>query len=218
MVGLPCSPSSKHGNRCFHRQKRRKHARARSDGTDETAKASGGSEDGTTSVDADSSTLSLRIPQRAQAMEHQRTQASVHHIMAIAIVINRLFRVHSCLGMSWHWTRSPLMVPWWAQLQVHVVILHSNFSIVLYQHMPLLPTPANSLTHAPELLVYFSISKQPLYGRFSQVSPAFSPQQRIRTQAFNDYSPSSSSQPTTWTMTYLIAFALSTCVIVYVLL
>ena len=123
-------------------------------------------------MDAGSSTLSLRIPQRAQAMEHQRTQASVHHIMAIAIVINRLFRVHSCLGMSWHWTRSPLMVPWWAQLQVHVVILHSNFSIVLYQHAP--SPHSRQLTYtrprAPRLLLYIQTAAlRPIQSSIARV-------------------------------------------------
>ncbi|KNZ81221.1 hypothetical protein J132_02173 [Termitomyces sp. J132] len=132
------------------------------------------------------------------------------------IPVNQLFGVYSGLGMSvltfdWtqiSWIGSPLMVPWWAQ--VHVFLGFVLFFWIL--------TPALYYTNSWSL-AYFPISANEPYDRNGQVynvTRVLTKEDRFDLEAYNNYSPL--YLPATYAMTYLLAFALSTCVIVHTLL
>jgi OPT family small oligopeptide transporter len=129
------------------------------------------------------------------------------------VPINQLFGVHSGMGMSiltfdWtqiSWIGSPLMVPWWAQVQVFLGFVF--FFWIL--------TPVLYYTNA-WFLSYFPISADQPYDRFGgvyNVTRVLTPDNRIDLAAYEAYSPL--FLPATYAMTYLIAFTLSTCVIVH---
>ncbi|TFK45067.1 oligopeptide transporter [Crucibulum laeve] len=132
------------------------------------------------------------------------------------VPVNQLFGVHSGLGMSvltfdWtqiSWIGSPLMVPWWAE--VHIFLGFVMFYWIL--------TPALYYTNCWKL-GHFPISANEPYDRFGQpynVTRVLTQQDTFDVDAYNNYSPL--YLPATYAMTYLLAFALSTCVIVHTLL
>ncbi|KAJ7189563.1 OPT oligopeptide transporter protein-domain-containing protein [Mycena pura] len=132
------------------------------------------------------------------------------------VPVNQLFGVSSGLGMSvvtfdWtqvSWIGSPLMVPWWAQ--VHIFLGFIVFFWIL--------TPALYYTNTLDL-AYFPISANVPYDRFGNeynVSRVLTADDQFNITAYDNYSPL--YLPATYTMTYLLAFALSTCVIVHTLL
>ena len=148
------------------------------------------------------------------------------------VVVNQLFGVHSGLGMSWltfdwtqiTWTGSPLMVPWWAQLQIFIgfVMFFWILTPALYYTNVSPSFPSFSPSNFPPqswYLAYFPISDNNPYDRFGHVyniTRVLTPNDFFDAQAYSDYSPL--FLPATYAMTYLIAFALSTCVIVHTLL
>ncbi|KAF8891861.1 oligopeptide transporter [Infundibulicybe gibba] len=132
------------------------------------------------------------------------------------VPVNQLFGVHSGLGMSvltfdWtqiSWIGSPLMVPWWAE--VHIFLGFVLFYWIL--------TPALYYSNSWSL-AYFPISANEPYDRFGQVyniTRVLKPDDTFDFEAYQAYSPL--YLPATYAMTYLLAFALSTCVIVHTLL
>ncbi|PPQ88964.1 hypothetical protein CVT25_005063 [Psilocybe cyanescens] len=129
------------------------------------------------------------------------------------VAVNQLFGVHSGLGMSvltfdWtqiSWIGSPLMVPWWAE--VHIFVGFVLFYWIL--------TPALYYTNSWNL-GYFPMSANEPYDRFGNtynVSRVLRLNDTFDEAAYNEYSPL--YLPATYTITYLLAFALSTCVIVH---
>ncbi|KAK7052812.1 hypothetical protein VNI00_004131 [Paramarasmius palmivorus] len=133
------------------------------------------------------------------------------------IPVNQLFGTASGLGMSFitfDWTQiiwigSPLMVPWWAQLQIFLgfVLFYWILTPILYY--------TNSWN-----LAYFPISDNQPYDRFGgvyNITRVFNPQDDSFDETeYNNYSPL--YLPATYAVCYLIAFALSTCVITHTLL
>ncbi|KAG7091222.1 hypothetical protein E1B28_010273 [Marasmius oreades] len=132
------------------------------------------------------------------------------------VPVNQLFGVASGLGMSFitfDWTQiiwigSPLMVPWWAQ--IHVFLGFVLFYWIL--------TPILYYTNSWDL-AYFPISDNQPYDRFGQVynvSQVLKPDDTFDPEAYHNYSPL--YLPATYAVCYLIAFALSTCVITHTIL
>ncbi|KAK1235811.1 hypothetical protein PQX77_000945 [Marasmius sp. AFHP31] len=132
------------------------------------------------------------------------------------VPVNQLFGVASGLGMSFitfDWTQiiwigSPLMVPWWAQ--VHVFLGFVLFYWIL--------TPILYYTNSWDL-AYFPISDSQPYDRFGKVydvRTVLQPDDTFDPEAYRNYSPL--YLPATYAVCYLIAFALSTCVITHTLL
>ncbi|KAK0483128.1 OPT oligopeptide transporter protein-domain-containing protein [Armillaria luteobubalina] len=132
------------------------------------------------------------------------------------VPVNQLFGVYSGLGMSiltfdWtqiSWIGSPLMVPWWAQ--VHVAVGFVVFYWIL--------TPILYYTNSWDLS-YFPISANEPYDRFGNVynvSLVLRKDDTFDSEAYYNYSPL--YLPATYAMCYLIAFALSTCVITHTIL
>ncbi|KAI5825925.1 OPT superfamily oligopeptide transporter [Schizophyllum commune Tattone D] len=132
------------------------------------------------------------------------------------IPVNQLFGVSSGLGMGiltfdWtqiSWISSPLMVPWWAQ--VHIFTGFVLFFWIL--------TPILYYTNTWELS-YFPISANEPYDRFGRpynISRVLTKDDTFDEEAYNNYSPL--FLPATYTITYLLAFALSTSVIVHTIL
>ncbi|KAJ7772001.1 OPT oligopeptide transporter protein-domain-containing protein [Mycena maculata] len=132
------------------------------------------------------------------------------------VPVNQLFGVSTGLGMSvltfdWteiSWIGSPLMVPWWAQ--VHIFLGFILFFWIL--------TPALYYSNQWDL-AYFPISANVPYDRFGNqynVTELLTAGDTFNATAYANYSPL--YLPATYAMTYLLAFALSTCVIVHTLL
>ncbi|KAF9463568.1 oligopeptide transporter [Collybia nuda] len=132
------------------------------------------------------------------------------------VPVNQIFGVRSGLGFSiltfdWtqiSWIGSPLMVPWWAEVHIFLgfVIFYWILTPILYY--------TNSWN-----LGYFPISANEPYDRHGQpynVTRVLTQEDRFDKAAYDDYSPL--YLPATYAMTYLLAFALSTCVIVHTLL
>jgi OPT family small oligopeptide transporter len=130
--------------------------------------------------------------------------------------VGQLFGVSSGLGMSFltfdwtqiSWIGSPLMVPWWAE--VHIF---GGF-VFFYWFL----TPILYYTNAWKLS-YFPISGTDPFDRFGSVyniSRVLTSDQTFNRTAYDEYSPL--YLPATYAMTYLAAFALTTCVIVHTLL
>ncbi|KAF8911642.1 oligopeptide transporter [Gymnopilus junonius] len=129
---------------------------------------------------------------------------------------NQLFGVHSGMGMSvltfdWtqiSWIGSPLMIPWWAEVHIFLgfVIFYWILTPILYY--------TNSWN-----LAYFPIAANEPYDRFGKlynVSRVLRPNDTFDEAEYNAYSPL--YLPATYAMTYLLAFALSTCAIVHTVL
>ncbi|EGO00748.1 hypothetical protein SERLA73DRAFT_167007 [Serpula lacrymans var. lacrymans S7.3] len=119
------------------------------------------------------------------------------------VPVNQLFGVETGLGMSvltfdWtqiSWIGSPLMFPWWAEAHIFCGFCDT------WQ------------------LAYFPISDDSPYDRFGKlydVSRVLTPQGLFNQTAYDEYSPL--YLPATYAVTYLLAFALSTCVIVHTIL
>ncbi|KAF9075650.1 OPT oligopeptide transporter protein-domain-containing protein [Rhodocollybia butyracea] len=132
------------------------------------------------------------------------------------VVINQLFGVSSGMGMSvltadWteiSWIGSPLMVPWWAQ--VHIFGGFVAFFWVL--------TPILYYTNSWDL-AYFPISDNQPYDRFGKVyniTRVLTTRDTFNQTAYEEYS--ALYLPATYAVCYLVAFALSTCVITHTLL
>ncbi|TFL07122.1 OPT oligopeptide transporter [Pterulicium gracile] len=132
------------------------------------------------------------------------------------VPVNQLFGVSSGLGMSvltfdWtqiSWIGSPLMVPWWAQ--VHIAGGFVLFFWIL--------APTLYYTNAWHLS-YFPISANGPYDKFGDtynITRVLKHDDTFDLDAYNDYSPL--YLPTTYAITYLLAFTLSTCVLVHTLL
>ncbi|EKM53364.1 uncharacterized protein PHACADRAFT_259684 [Phanerochaete carnosa HHB-10118-sp] len=132
------------------------------------------------------------------------------------IPVNQLFGVANGLGMgivTFDWTQitwagNPLMVPWWASIQ--------TFAGFVFFYWIILPTLYYTntwhLAHLPML------ANTP-YDRYAQpynVSRVLNSDQTLNVQGFNDYSPL--YLPGGYAVTYLIAFILSSCVIVHTIL
>ncbi|KAG2015329.1 peptide transporter MTD1 [Coprinopsis cinerea AmutBmut pab1-1] len=132
------------------------------------------------------------------------------------VVVNQLFGVQSGLGMSmltfdWSqitWIGSPLMVPWWAE--VHVFVGFVLFYWIL--------TPILYYTNSWQL-AYFPISDTSPYDRFGNrynIGRVLKHDDTFDLEAYEAYSPL--FLPATYAVTYLLAFCLSTCVIVHTVL
>ncbi|KAE9400695.1 OPT superfamily oligopeptide transporter [Gymnopus androsaceus JB14] len=132
------------------------------------------------------------------------------------VVVNQLFGVYSGMGMSvltfdWteiSWIGSPLMVPWWAQ--VHIFGGFVAFFWVL--------TPILYYTNSWDLS-YFPIADDQPYDRFGKpydITRVLTKDDLFNQTAYENYSPL--YLPATYAVCYLIAFALSTCVITHTLL
>ncbi|KLO10879.1 OPT oligopeptide transporter [Schizopora paradoxa] len=132
------------------------------------------------------------------------------------VPLNQLFGVESGLGMSvvtfdWtqvSWIGSPLMVPWWAEV-------HVFFGFVLFYWIL---TPILYYSNVWELS-HFPMSANEPYDRFGNVynvTRLLQADNTFNLTAYEEYSPL--YLPATYAMTYLLAFALSTCVIVHTLL
>ncbi|KIK61243.1 hypothetical protein GYMLUDRAFT_43305 [Collybiopsis luxurians FD-317 M1] len=132
------------------------------------------------------------------------------------VVINQLFGVYSGMGMSvltadWtqiSWIGSPLMVPWWAQ--VHIFGGFVAFFWIL--------TPILYYTNSWDL-AYFPISDNQPYDRFGHpynITLVLTKDDTFNQTAYEAYS--ALYLPATYAVCYLIAFALSTCVITHTLL
>ncbi|KAF5384567.1 hypothetical protein D9757_006480 [Collybiopsis confluens] len=132
------------------------------------------------------------------------------------VVVNQLFGVYSGMGMSvltadWtqiSWIGSPLMVPWWAQ--VHIFGGFVAFFWIL--------TPILYYTNSWDL-AYFPISDNQPYDRFGgayNITRVLTKDDTFNQTAYEEYS--ALYLPATYAVCYLIAFALSTCVITHTLL
>jgi OPT family small oligopeptide transporter len=130
--------------------------------------------------------------------------------------VNLFFGSASGLGMSvltfdWaqiSWIGSPLMVPWWAQ--VHVFVGFVLFFWIL--------APALYFSGAWAMWYFpFSIN-QPFdrYGNIYNVTRVLTADAKLDPVKYAEYSPL--FLPTTYAITYLLAFALSTSVIVHTIL
>lgn len=132
------------------------------------------------------------------------------------IPVNQLFGVDSGLGMTivtfdWtqiSWIGSPLMYPWWAEV-------HIFFGFVLFFWII---TPILYYTNTWDL-AYFPLNDSNPYDRYGNVynvSAVLSASNRFNLTAYENYSPL--YLPATYAMTYMLAFALSTCVLVHTIL
>jgi OPT family small oligopeptide transporter len=132
------------------------------------------------------------------------------------VPVNQMFGVYSGLGMSiltfdWSqiaWIGSPLMYPWWAEAHIF-----TGFVLFFW-----IITPLMYYTNTWDL-AYFPINDDNTYDRFGKyynVSRVLDSSNRFNATAYNEYSPL--YMPATYAMTYLLAFALSTCVLVHTIL
>ncbi|KAI9568837.1 OPT oligopeptide transporter protein-domain-containing protein [Boletus coccyginus] len=132
------------------------------------------------------------------------------------VPINQMFGVSSGLGMSiltfdWAqitWIGSPLMFPWWAEAHIF-----GGFVLFFW-----IITPLMYYTNTWNL-AYFPINDDNPYDRFGQyynVTGVLDSSDRLNVTAYNEYSPL--YLPATYAMTYLLAFALATCVLVHTVL
>ncbi|KZT27098.1 oligopeptide transporter [Neolentinus lepideus HHB14362 ss-1] len=132
------------------------------------------------------------------------------------VPVNQLFGVYTGLGMSvvtfdWSqitWIGSPLVIPWWAE--VHIFGGFVLFFWIL--------TPILYYTNTWKL-AYFPISANEPYDQYGNeynVSRVLQADDNFNLTAYEEYSPL--YLPATYAVTYLLAFALTTCVIVHTIL
>jgi OPT family oligopeptide transporter len=132
-----------------------------------------------------------------------------------SVPINQLFGTGTGLGMSfltfdWNqisWIGSPLMIPWWAQLHVF-----SSFVTFYWIAVPIL-----YYTNTWQFARFPIMSSYPFdkYGAVYNVSKVVT-DDKFDEAAFDAYSPLYLAA--TYAMTYMLAFALSTAVIVHAVL
>ncbi|KAG9312163.1 OPT-domain-containing protein [Chiua virens] len=132
------------------------------------------------------------------------------------VPINQMFGVSSGLGMSvltfdWSqisWIGSPLMYPWWAEAHIF-----TGFVLFFW-----IATPVMYYTNTWDL-AYFPINDDnpyDRYGNYYNVTRVLDGSHRFNATAYEEYSPL--YLPATYAMTYLLAFALATCVLVHTVL
>ncbi|KZW02663.1 OPT-domain-containing protein [Exidia glandulosa HHB12029] len=129
------------------------------------------------------------------------------------VVVNQLFGVQSGLGLGlftfdWsqiNWIGSPLMVPWWAELHVF-----AGFVLFYWIVCPIL-----YYTNVWNLSYFPMLSNVPYdkFGRQYDIDRVLGPDHRLNVTAFEEYS--NLYMPAGWVMTYFLAFAVSTSVIVH---
>ncbi|KAI0685810.1 OPT oligopeptide transporter [Cerioporus squamosus] len=137
------------------------------------------------------------------------------------VVVNQLFGVSSGLGMSiltfdWSqitWIGSPLMVPWWAEVQVF-----TGFFLIYWILCPILYYNQREYTLLDPTswdLAYFPMMANNPYDRYGKVYDVT----RVLTdeQTF-DQAPTAAVLPASYAITYLVAFALSSAMIVHTVL
>ncbi|KAI0292769.1 OPT oligopeptide transporter protein-domain-containing protein [Russula brevipes] len=132
------------------------------------------------------------------------------------VPLNQVFGVASGLGMSiltfdWtviSWIGSPFMIPWWAEVHIFAgfVLFYWILTPILYY------TNTWYLGHFP----MFGTQPFDRFGDSYKVSRVLTAQDTFNMTAYEEYSPL--YLPAAFAMTYLLAFALSTCVIVHTLL
>ena len=114
------------------------------------------------------------------------------------------------------------LVPWWAEVHIFIgfVIFYWILSPILYytnvrSPFSILLQPISSSLKSWDL-AYFPISSNEPFDRFGEpynVSRVLLPNDTFNETAYNNYSPLYLS--TTYAMTYLLSFALSTCALVH---
>ncbi|EJD55068.1 OPT-domain-containing protein [Auricularia subglabra TFB-10046 SS5] len=129
------------------------------------------------------------------------------------IVVNQLFGVQSGLGLGlltfdWSqitWIGSPLMVPWWAELHVFTgfVIFYVIACPILYY------TNVWNMSYFPML----SNIPYDKFGKQYDIDRVLGPDHKLNATAYENYS--NLYMPAGWVMTYFLAFAVSTSVIVH---
>jgi hypothetical protein len=150
------------------------------------------------------------------------------------VIVNQLFGVSSGLGMSaltFDWGEiayigSPLVVPWWAQVNVFVGFLFFYWFLVpilYYKNVRLTAALVNSALSRRSLLslqvwffAYLPISSAAVFDRFGQpydVTQVLDSSQSFNVTAYEAYSPLYLTS--TYASVYSLAFALSTAVIVH---
>ncbi|KAI0067637.1 oligopeptide transporter [Artomyces pyxidatus] len=131
------------------------------------------------------------------------------------VPLNQVFGVNGLgLGLitfDWTaitWIGSPLMIPWFAEVHIFTafVLFYWILTPILYY------TNTWSLAHLP----MFGTEPYDRYGHVYNVSLVLTRQDTFNFTAYEHYSPL--YLPAAYAMTYLLAFALSTCVIVHTLL
>lgn len=149
------------------------------------------------------------------------------------VTVNQLFGVHSGLGMSFFtfdwtqitWIGSPLIVPWWAQMQIFigfVLFFWILTPVLYYTNVSSLPSPhqfADIQMQQSWYLSYFPIFDSKPYDQFGQIyniTRVLTSDNWFDPVAYKEYSPL--FLPATYAMTYLLAFALSTCLVTHTLL
>ncbi|KAH9963637.1 oligopeptide transporter [Russula dissimulans] len=129
------------------------------------------------------------------------------------VALNQVFGVSSGLGMSvltfgWteiSWIGSPFWVPWWAEVQIFAsfVIFYWILTPILYY------TNTWSFAHFP----MFGSEPYDRFGHTYNVSQVLTARDTFNMTAYEEYSPL--YLPAAFAMTYLVAFAASTCIIVW---
>ncbi|KAG0708644.1 oligopeptide transporter [Suillus ampliporus] len=146
-------------------------------------------------------------------------------IMPDNIPVNQLFGVDSGLGMTivtfdWSqisWIGSPLMYPWWAEVHIFFgfVLFFWIITPIMYYTNASPPGPEPSTWD----LAYFPLNDSNPYDRYGNiynVTAVLDADNRFNSTAYENYSPL--YLPATYAMTYMLAFALSTCVLVHTVL
>jgi len=132
------------------------------------------------------------------------------------IPLNQVFGVATGMGLSvitfdWTqitWVTNPLMVPWWAAIQTFV-----GFVIFYWIIMPALYyTNTWHLAHLP----MFSSTPYDRFGQPYDVSRVLTSGQQLNLTAYEEYSPL--YLPGAYSITYLVAFILSSAVLVHTIL
>jgi len=132
-------------------------------------------------------------------------------------VVNQLFGVESGLGMGmltfdWaqiSWIGSPLMVPWWAE--VHVI---TGFVLFYWILAPILYyTNTWHLSHFP---IFSSLPFDRFGEQYRIQDILVSGGASLNETAYLEYSPL--YMPAGWVVTYLLAFSVSTAVVVHTIL
>lgn len=151
------------------------------------------------------------------------------------VVINQLFGVHSGLGMgilSFDWSMisfigSPLMIPWWAQVHtaagfviffwVNKYFSKNKFLYFLITRLQIL-APILYYTNSWNLAQFPMASNIPydIMGHPYNISRIVTSEHTLNANAYAQYSPL--YLPATYTIAYLITFALSTCVLTHTVL